>query len=169
MKHNNSKSPNFEKADKIDKIFDSISDFSIEFFTKTIGRKWALNIIFELEKNGKMRNKDIDNKLSGISPSNLSSLLKHLQQEGFIRREVFGEIPPYQVEYSLTQKGKQFLHLLAPFLKWLTGFEKPRCYACYCTREDCEKSGSSCECVNCVIEQCCCWQIARKATTNFST
>lgn len=85
----------------------------------TIGRKWGLLIINELGNHGHLRFGQLMHELKGISPSTLTSMLKDIQKEKLIHREVFNEIPP-RVEYSLSTKGKELRKVILPLLKWAT-------------------------------------------------
>jgi len=71
-----------------DDILFNLPNSTLEFITKTIGRKRAFQIILELQKHGKLRNKQLIQTLKGISPSTLSRFLKDLQKQHLIRREV---------------------------------------------------------------------------------
>lgn len=58
------------------------------------------------------------NTLGGISPKSLTDLLKELQKEGLIQREVFPEISP-RVEYFLTDDGKELCEAIIPLIQWV--------------------------------------------------
>ena len=88
----------------------------LEDLLSTIGRKRALQILLHLKKYKKLRNKELIERLGKISPSTLSSLLSELNQEGLIKKRIYGEIPPMAVEYSLTKNGRFLLSVLAPLL-----------------------------------------------------
>ena len=96
----------------------------LEFITKTIGRKWAFQIIIELKKHGTLRNKELVQTLKGISPSTLSNFLKDLQKQSLIRREVYGTIPPFQVDYSLTNQGRDFFTSLLPLFNYVSRLQQ---------------------------------------------
>ena len=89
----------------------------------TLGRKRALLVLLLLQKQKKLRNKDLVKKLGGISPSTLSLLLRELHSEGLIKKKIYGEIPPLSVEYRLSGDGKYLLSVLEPILKLV---EKPK-------------------------------------------
>ena len=59
-----------------DDLLFNLPNSTLEFITKTIGRKWALQIILELKKHGTLRNKELGQILKGISPSTLSHFFK---------------------------------------------------------------------------------------------
>ena len=85
----------------------------------TIGKKWGLLIINEIGNHGKLRYNELMSELEGISPSTLSSMLKELQKEKLIEKDVFREIPP-RVEYSLSTRGKELREAIIPLIKWAT-------------------------------------------------
>ena len=47
----------------------------------------------------------------------LTRQLRELEEDGFLHREVFGEVPP-RVEYTLTPLGESFAPLLHTMLEW---------------------------------------------------
>jgi DNA-binding HxlR family transcriptional regulator len=95
----------------------------------TIGKKWGLLIINEIGNHGKLRYKDLMNELNGISPSTLASMLKALEKEELIEKEVFREIPP-RVEYHLSARGRELREAIIPLLRWAT---KKGNYKIHCT------------------------------------
>ena len=127
----------------------------LENLINTIGRKYALLILLKIGKYQILRYNELHDKISGIYPTALASVLKQLQKQGLIRRSVFGEIPPLKVEYSLTQKGKNFIKALKPLLEFLSSDPKIRCSECNCSPDECKKSKSEKECPNCTLTECC--------------
>lgn len=85
----------------------------------TIGKKWGLLIINEIGNHGKLRYNELMAELNGISSSTLASMLKDLEKEVLIEKEVFREIPP-RVEYSLSTRGKELREAIIPLIKWAT-------------------------------------------------
>ena len=85
----------------------------------TIGKKWGLLIINEIGNHGEIRFNELMKELKGISPSTLSSMLRDIEKEELIHKEVFREIPP-RVEYSLSRRGKELREAILPLLKWAT-------------------------------------------------
>ncbi len=85
----------------------------------TIGKKWGLLIINEIGNHGKLRYNELMLELKGISPSTLASMLKELEKENIIKKEVFREIPP-RVEYSLSARGRELREAIIPLIKWAT-------------------------------------------------
>ena len=93
----------------------------------TMGKRWTFRIILSLRKKRTIRYNDLLKSLDGISPSTLSSNLKSLQSLGIIQRKSSGKIPPLKVEYSLTEKGFDFLIASYPLLKWAVNNPKLKC------------------------------------------
>ncbi len=145
-----------------DDILFNLPNSTLEFITKTIGRKWAFQIILELKKHGKLRNKQLVQTLKGISPSTLSRFLKELQKQSMIRREVYGTIPPFQVDYSLTNQGRNLFDSLLPLFNYVSRLQQLSCAVCNCISEDCTNSKSSQDCSYCKSDRCCCWQYFHK-------
>jgi len=90
---------------------------SLEFLLGSISKKWALLIIFEIDKHKKLRYNELYSKIKGIGPSTLSTVLKRLEEINLIKREVFAETPP-RVDYSLSKKGEEFQELVKPLIQW---------------------------------------------------
>ena len=70
---------------------------------EVIGNRWSLTIIRYLMERP-MRFNEFLRSPSGIDPKTLSRVLKNLQAEGIVKREVINT-QPFSVQYSLTQKG----------------------------------------------------------------
>lgn len=50
-------------------------------------------------------------------PLPLTRQLRELERDGFLHRQVYGEVPP-RVEYTLTPLGESFAPLLHAMLEW---------------------------------------------------
>lgn len=83
---------------------------------KIIGHKWTLLIIRDLMVEER-RFSELQRSLEGISPRTLSERLSWLEEQGFVNRKQYPEIPP-RVEYSLTTKGRA----LKPVLEAIESF-----------------------------------------------
>jgi DNA-binding HxlR family transcriptional regulator len=81
-----------------------------------IGGKWKFPIIYSLCK-GKLRFKELEKELKGISPKALSNALKDLEINGLISRNVFPTVP-ITVEYALTEYGKDLKPVLLAIQNW---------------------------------------------------
>lgn len=95
----------------------------------TIGKKWGLLIINEIGNHGKLRYNELMLELKGISPSTLASMLKDLENEELVQKEIFREIPP-RVEYSLSTRGKELREAIIPLIRWAT---KKGNYSVHCS------------------------------------
>jgi DNA-binding HxlR family transcriptional regulator len=83
---------------------------------EVIGGKWAFLILGHLN-NGPQRFNPLRRNLGNISTKSLTDTLRHLEQNEVIHREVFPTVP-VTVEYSLTNKGKDFQIVLIEMLAW---------------------------------------------------
>lgn len=81
--------------------------------------KWALLVIYILEMSGKenMRFMEIKQHMPDISQRMLTMTLRTLEEDGYVSRTVFAEIP-LRVEYALTERGKSLKPMLGPLLQW---------------------------------------------------
>lgn len=82
----------------------------IALTAEIISGKWTLLIIRDLASDIKRFNQ-LERSLRGISPKTLSERLRSLEEEGVIVRKTFAEVPP-RVEYSLTEKGFDLIHVI---------------------------------------------------------
>ncbi|GHC69815.1 hypothetical protein GCM10010136_16000 [Limoniibacter endophyticus] len=64
-----------------------------------------------------LRFNEIGREINDISKQMLSRTLKRLEQDGFITRTVFAEVPP-RVEYALTDVGRSFLVPMQALVQW---------------------------------------------------
>ena len=81
-----------------------------------IGGKWKLRIIVAL-KEGNKRFNEMQRLIEGISAKVLSTELKDLELNGFIRRNVFTG-PPVVVEYELTEYADTLAAVLQALSEW---------------------------------------------------
>ena len=83
-----------------------------------IGNKWKPLILRDLMQ-GKVRYKNLQYGIDGISPKVLTENLKQTEEAGIIKREVYAEVP-LRVEYSLTELGEK----MRPIINALADFGK---------------------------------------------
>ncbi|MDE3026879.1 MAG: helix-turn-helix transcriptional regulator [Paracoccaceae bacterium] len=81
-----------------------------------IGDQWSLLVLQSLE-GGTRRFNELIREIGDISKQMLSRTLKHLEQDGFISRTVYAEVPP-RVEYDLTPLGRSFLVPMRDLVTW---------------------------------------------------
>ena len=83
---------------------------------KIIGGKWKLLILWSLRDKTK-RFGELSREFSFITQSMLTKQLRELEDDGFVNRYVYREVPP-RVEYSLTELGRKFIPLLTELDSW---------------------------------------------------
>jgi DNA-binding HxlR family transcriptional regulator len=86
---------------------------------QAVGRladKWTLLLIYALAQ-GTKRYSELQRQIAGISPKMLTQTLRSLEQNGYVEREIFPEVPP-RVEYSLTELGASFVQPVAVLYQW---------------------------------------------------
>lgn len=82
-----------------------------------IGGKWKILILWYVAAYGVQRFNELQRRLDGASHTTLTRQLRELEQDGFLHRTVYGEVPP-RVEYTLTPLGESFAPLLHAMLRW---------------------------------------------------
>ena len=81
-----------------------------------IGGKWKPIILHRI-KVGVNRFGILQRAIPIISKQMLTSQLRELEEDGFIERKIFAEIPP-RVEYSITSSGESIFPLLDAIQQW---------------------------------------------------
>lgn len=81
--------------------------------------KWGLLVIYILDRSGKenMRFTELKQQMPDISQRMLSMTLRTLEEDGYVTRTIFSEIPP-RVEYALTERTKSLKPILDSLLQW---------------------------------------------------
>ncbi|WP_306005004.1 winged helix-turn-helix transcriptional regulator [Aquicoccus porphyridii] len=92
-----------------------------------IGDQWSLLILQVLE-HGTMRFSAINRAIGDISKQMLSKTLRRLEEDGFIRRTLYPEVPP-RVEYELTDLGRSFLVPMKGLVAWADDHHRAICEA----------------------------------------
>ncbi|MEJ7693649.1 helix-turn-helix domain-containing protein [Daejeonella sp.] len=82
-----------------------------------ISDKWTMHTLITLGKSDKLRFTELKNQVEGISQRMLTVTLRTLEEDGFITRTQFPQIPP-RVEYELTPLGKSLVVELIGLSKW---------------------------------------------------
>ena len=81
-----------------------------------IGDQWSL-LVLEALQGGVLRFNELNRRIDDISKQMLSRTLKRLEEDGFIRRTLYAEVPP-RVEYELTNLGRSFLVPMQLRVQW---------------------------------------------------
>jgi len=105
-----------KEDDRIETPFVFVQPCPIRDVLDRIGDQWSLLVLQVLE-NGTLRFSAINRAISDISKQMLSKTLRHLEEDGFIRRTVYPEVPP-RVEYQLTDLGRSFLVPMRGLVIW---------------------------------------------------
>ena len=82
-----------------------------------VGDKWSLLVLYNLQHREPVRFKELQRRIPDISQKSLTQTLRTLEEDGFVSREVFPEVPP-RVEYSLTPRALSFLPLVENMINW---------------------------------------------------
>jgi DNA-binding HxlR family transcriptional regulator len=92
-----------------------------------IGDQWSLLVLQTLDTRI-MRFGELNREIGDISKQMLSRTLKRLEQDGFVTRTLFPEIPP-RVEYQLTALGRSFLAPMQALIAWADANHQSICNA----------------------------------------
>lgn len=81
--------------------------------------KWSLLVIYTLDKAGKgaVRFKELQRAIPDISQKMLTVTLRTLEEDGYVTRTVYAEVPP-RVEYALTQRVYSLLPHFDALIGW---------------------------------------------------
>jgi DNA-binding HxlR family transcriptional regulator len=83
-----------------------------------LGRKWALLVISHIGVRHISRFNQLVKENPGMTPRALSLLLRDLRREGFLDRSGDGASTRSIVRYSLTQKGRDVLPVIAALMEF---------------------------------------------------
>ncbi|WP_309085828.1 helix-turn-helix domain-containing protein [Chelativorans sp.] len=81
-----------------------------------IASKWSVMIVTRLSK-GPMRFSDLKREIGDVSQKMLTTTLRSLEEDGFVRRVVTPTLPP-RVDYELTELGLDLLEPLEALGAW---------------------------------------------------
>lgn len=81
-----------------------------------IGDQWSLLVLEALGRKT-MRFNELGREIDDISRQMLARTLRRLEEDGYISRTIFAEVPP-RVEYALTILGRSFLGPLHILTQW---------------------------------------------------
>ena len=109
---------NEQKDQKNKEIRDALfPDCPIRNVLARVGDKWSLLVLYNLQHREPVRFKELQRQIPEISQKSLTQTLRTLEEDGFVSREVFPEVPP-RVEYSLTARAHSFLPLVENMINW---------------------------------------------------
>jgi DNA-binding HxlR family transcriptional regulator len=79
--------------------------------------RWGVLVLMALETRT-LRFSQLKRQVGGVSERMLSQTLKHLESDGFVRRQAFEVVPPH-VEYSLTPLGLEVAERVRGLADWI--------------------------------------------------
>ena len=94
-------------------------DCPIRNILARISDKWSLLVIFTLDKEPreKVRFKELQREIPDISQKMLTVTLRTLEEDGYVTRTVYPEVPP-RVEYALTPRTHSLLQHINALIEW---------------------------------------------------
>lgn len=84
-----------------------------------ISDKWSLLVIYTLNKYGDkaVRFKELQREIPDISQKMLTVTLRTLEEDGYVTRTIYPEVPP-RVEYALTARAHSLLPHINALIVW---------------------------------------------------
>ena len=81
--------------------------------------KWSLLVLYTLHKadKGTIRFKELQREIPDISQKMLTVTLRTLEEDGYVTRTVYPEVPP-RVEYALTGRTRSLLPHINALTEW---------------------------------------------------
>ena len=98
-------------------IDELVPDCPIRNILARISDKWSLLVLYTLNQEPTMRFNALQKSIPDISQKMLSVTLKTLEEDGFVSRKVYAEVPP-KVEYSLTDRALSLLPCINTLIAW---------------------------------------------------
>ena len=93
-------------------------DCPIRNILSRVSDKWTLLVLYTLNNaGGTMRFKALQREIPDISQKMLTSTLRTLEEDGFVYRKVYPEVPP-RVEYSLSERALSLLPHVTSLIGW---------------------------------------------------
>lgn len=85
-----------------------------------LGDKWSMLVIVALAntENNCLRFSELQREVNGISQRMLTSTLRNFERDGIVTRHLYPEVPP-RVEYTLTDRGRNFLVPVTALVDWM--------------------------------------------------
>ncbi|WP_390599634.1 winged helix-turn-helix transcriptional regulator [Bacteroides sp. f07] len=101
-------------------------DCPIRNILARISDKWSLLVIYTLDRSEKesVRFKELQRQISDISQKMLTVMLRTLEEDGYVTRTIYPEVPP-RVEYTLTERTKSLLPHINSLLGWALENREP--------------------------------------------
>lgn len=84
---------------------------------KRVTSRWSLLILLAL-KQEVLRFSELRRRIGGVSERMLAQTLRNMEQDGYIQRNDYQEVPP-RVEYSLTPFGREAEQKISALAAWM--------------------------------------------------
>lgn len=97
--------------------------------------KWSLLVLYTLNRQPTMRFNALRRAIPDISQKMLTNTLRTLEEDGFVTRTIYAEVPP-RVEYTVTDRALS----LIPHVNSLIGWAQENMPAILKDRAACESS-----------------------------
>ena len=98
-------------------IDELVPDCPIRNILARISDKWSLLVLYTLNQEPTMRFNALQKSIPDISQKMPTVTLKTLEEDGFVSRKVYAEVPP-KVEYSLTDRALSLLPCINTLIAW---------------------------------------------------
>lgn len=94
-------------------------DCPIRNILARISDKWSMLVIYMLDRSEKeaLRFKELQRLVPDISQKMLTVTLRTLEEDGYVTRTVYPEVPP-RVEYRLTDRARTLLPHIDALIGW---------------------------------------------------
>lgn len=100
-------------------IFGNEYHCALDITSGFIGGKWKSVVMWYL-LGGTKRFGELKARIPAITDKMLSTQLRALEEDGFVQRVIYAEVPP-RVEYSLTEEGRSLEPVLRAMAAWGRG------------------------------------------------
>lgn len=91
--------------------------YNIQQAIEVLGGKWSFLVLGQLFCHDVQRFNQLRRSLKQISTKSLRDTLRHLEVNEIVKRTVLPTVP-VTVEYSLTDKGKDFKTIVSEMRRW---------------------------------------------------
>lgn len=81
-----------------------------------VGDQWTL-LVLEALDGRVLRFNELGREIADISKQMLSRTLRRMEEDGFVTRRIYAEVPP-RVEYALTDLGRSLLVPMKALVSW---------------------------------------------------
>jgi len=94
-------------------------DCPIRNILARISDKWSILVIYTLHQSekGAVRFKELQRAIPDISQKMLTVTLRTLEEDGYVTRTAYPEVPP-RVEYALTERALSLLPHINALINW---------------------------------------------------